>query len=374
MNTFGKTLRSFRQASNDPGRDNRRLSQSRLGELIGHEMGDRGVSGAAVSDWEHGKSKISAQDRNMLLALIKVLHQCEGISTLEDANQLLEAGDYRALNRKEAQGIFGDIADEANVKWPIPHPESSKSFPSFLLENLFSLSDSEIKALLAKAKKGPPPSWPRVLAALMRKGSERIFVSPKTILWFGVWLIAWRLTVPSLRWPFENHGVALQSIVMYGAGSLIVPLLIGMLIDTRNNEYWQGQGLANSTLLRLYTYQGAAIGYNLGYFIIFPAILASYYLGLGSFRLLEILAVTLSLILANMSARVVPHNLWVAYGRFSLADGRIFFVVALLGPLWGIFFLQYYSVLQTPLWGSIVILLALLLFVSIAARQSKSKA
>jgi uncharacterized membrane protein YfcA len=82
-------------------------------------------------------------------------------------------------------------------------------------------------------------------------------------------------------------------------------------------------------------------------------------------------AVTLGLILGNMGARVVPHNLWLAYKRLHLADGAIFFVVALLGPLWGFFFLQYYSVLLTPLFGSLTILTALALVIIIAARQSK---
>jgi len=72
-----------------------------------------------------------------------------------------------------------------------------------------------------------------------------------------------------------------------------------------------------------------------------------------------------------MAARVVPHNLWLAYGRLHWVDGAIFFVVALLGPLWGLFFGQYYMVLLTPLVGSIVILTALALLIIIAVQQSK---
>jgi transcriptional regulator with XRE-family HTH domain len=56
VTTFGNTLRSFRQTSNDPERLNKRLTQERLGELIGHEMGDLGFSGAAISDWERGEN------------------------------------------------------------------------------------------------------------------------------------------------------------------------------------------------------------------------------------------------------------------------------------------------------------------------------
>ena len=101
MKTFGEMLRAFRQASNDPDRLNRRLSQERLGALIGEEMGDLGVSGTAISYWESGESKISAEDRKLLLALVHVLHKCRGLETLLEANQFFEAGNYRVLNVSE---------------------------------------------------------------------------------------------------------------------------------------------------------------------------------------------------------------------------------------------------------------------------------
>ena len=148
VTTFGEALRTFRQASNDPERLNRRLSQERLGELIGDEMGDLGFSGAAVSNWERGKSKISAEDRNVLMALIKVLHKCGGLRTLDDANQLLEAGNYRALDDDEKQKVFGEIAEEINVEPPAPKQNTSRSLFALLLENLFSISEDEYQELI----------------------------------------------------------------------------------------------------------------------------------------------------------------------------------------------------------------------------------
>ena len=70
MTTFGDALRKFRQASNDPERLNRRLSQERLGEMIGREFNNWGYTGAAISEWELGKSRISGDDRAILLALV----------------------------------------------------------------------------------------------------------------------------------------------------------------------------------------------------------------------------------------------------------------------------------------------------------------
>lgn len=373
LTRFGETLRAFRQASNDPDRLNRRLTQERLGQLIGQELGDFGFSGAAISYWERGESRISPEDRTVLIALIKVLHRCSGLQTLADANQLLAAGNYSPLQRENAEEIFGEIQGESSIEQPGPEQKTSKSLGSFPLADLLSISENELRALFAKAEEGPSPSWPRVLAAILRKISERIFLSPKTVLWIVIWWIAWWLMAPSLRWPFEDRAMALQAVGMYVVGTLVVPLLIGMFIDTKHNEYWKAQGLAHSRLLRLYTYQGAGIGFNLGYFFVLPLVLVRYYLGLGSSHWPVLIAVTLGLILANMSARVVPHNLWLAYHRLRFGDGAIFFGVAFVGPLWGLFFLEYYTVLLEPFWGGMVILAALLLFIMIPIKQSKKR-
>jgi hypothetical protein len=371
VNTFGETLRRLRRLSRDPENPGQPLSQAHLGELIGHTMNDRGVTGAAVSEWERGKSKIKAEDRDVLMALVKVLYKCGGIKTYRDANELLEAGNYRALNVKETQAVFGSVPVASMSETSNHDQENSKPLVALLIQRLLSISDLEFQNLMDKAEKGPPPSWPRVLAALMRKTSEKVSFTPKIVLWMAIWGIAWWLMTPSMRWPFENRVVALEAIGMYVVGSLVVPLLIGTLVDTKHNEYWEAQGLANSSLLRLYTYQGAGIGFNLGYFFVLPLVLVRHYLNLGPSIWLEIIAVTLGLVLGNMSARVVPHNLWLVYHRLRFADGAIFFVVAFIGPLWGVFFLEYYAVLLTPLWGSAIILIALLLSLLIAVQQSK---
>jgi hypothetical protein len=70
----------------------------------------RGYSGAAVSDWERGKSKINADERLVLVTMIKVLHDHGGLQTVELANLLLEAGNYRALDEDEARKIGGGLA------------------------------------------------------------------------------------------------------------------------------------------------------------------------------------------------------------------------------------------------------------------------
>jgi len=91
MSTFGELLRFHRRQCRDPDRGGM-LTQARLGELIGLELGDAGYAGAAVSYWEQDETKISEDARLVLVSLISVLHQCSGLSSLEEANELLRAG------------------------------------------------------------------------------------------------------------------------------------------------------------------------------------------------------------------------------------------------------------------------------------------
>ncbi len=112
MKTFGQQLRLYRRQSRDPQRGGL-LTQERLGELIGQELGDAGYSGAAVSDWERDKSKIHADDRFVLVALLSVLYACGAPIHLEDANDLLLAGNFRRLDAAEAGAVFPDLGGAA---------------------------------------------------------------------------------------------------------------------------------------------------------------------------------------------------------------------------------------------------------------------
>ena len=105
--TFGELVRYYRRQSSDPSRGGL-LTQERLGELIGLQMGDAGYSGAAVSEWERNKSKIHADDRLVLLSLLSVLLLCGGLDSPQQADALLSAGNYRRLNRTERLQIFAE--------------------------------------------------------------------------------------------------------------------------------------------------------------------------------------------------------------------------------------------------------------------------
>ncbi|HSJ86995.1 MAG TPA: hypothetical protein VK909_07270 [Anaerolineales bacterium] len=360
MTLFGNALRSLRNASNDPDRLNKRLTQERLGSLLGEELDDLGFTAAAVSEWELGKSKINADDRSVLMGLLAIFHRCGSLKTIAEANQFLECGNYRALNQDEVQKIFGTLPDEFDSQSGVPEEKRTRTSKHSGFADIFSISQDELNELFAKAKEGPEPAWPRILAGLMRKASDRFSLSISTVLWFVVWLSTVWLIGPSLRLPFDSHDRAFVALCLYASSSLIVPLFVGILVTTKDNEYWKQQSGVRPFLLRLYTYQGAGIGFNVGYFLVFALSLILYYLGFQPAVWLEIFGASVSLILSHMAARVVPHNLWLAYKRLALRDGGIFFVVALMGPFWGLFFLEYYSLLLAPVTGWIIILLALI--------------
>lgn len=374
MTTFGRTLRTFREMSQDPDTHKRPLSQGRLGVLIGHTMGDRGFSGAAVSNWELEKNKISAEERKVLIAIVKVLYRCGGIKGRVDANELLGAGNYRALNREETLEIFDAVEPEVNTEQPIVEERSSRMFFLFLMSSLFTSQD-EFQRLMEKAREGPSPHWPRVVVAIIRHFSDQlsVFHVLKFVLWIWVWLLTMVLITPSLRWPFQDRDNALSAVIQYAFGSLFIPALIGALTNTKDNEFWNQQHGLSTLKLRLYTHQGASIGFHVGYFFVFIFGLLMYNFGLQSLIWVELIGSAFLVALGYASARLVPYNLFSAYKRLRLQDGRIFFVFFLVGPAWGYFFLEIYDILLRRSLGIFIVLSSLtFLLVMMVVRHRQS--
>lgn len=375
MRDFGKLLRTYRNECFDPDFPGRRLTQERLGELLGREMDIQGgYSGAAVSDWERDKSKIHADQRLVLISLIKILHECGGIQTPSEANYFLASGNYRALDSEEILETSFTVQTDPQLKEPTaataglgePH-----RFLWSLLEKVFPASYDELQILLDESKKGPVPYWPRFLVALFRRSTDDFTALKlvRPVIWMWVWLVTWALIAPSLHWPFAGRESAALAMKLYVLGSLIGPSLISLLTETRLDGFWKEHGLANAPVTRLYTYQGAGIGFHIGYFVVFAINLLAYYLNLRFSIWFELPATTAMIVLGYVSARLVPFNLWRAFGRLHLADGAIFFVFVLLSPMWGLFFYEFNALLLNSFVGGVTILAAITLFILIAAWQ-----
>jgi hypothetical protein len=356
---FAKQFRTFRLRCRNP-HNGKILTQQRLGELMGNELGTIGFSGAAVSDWERGASKIHADDRLVLVCLLKVLHQTGGIETLSEANDLLDAGNYRALNVDERRLVFQNEASD------VPAEASKETFFKF---------PNDLRSIWEDAREGPKPTWPRMVTASLKSQLDRISILDtfRILVWFWLLVASYIMIGPSLYGTFPSREIALIYIVEYVCASLFLPPCIGFLTNTKDNPFWKQNNTDSTLALRLYTYQGAFIGFHLGYFSIFALQLLLFFFQVRLSTWMQFLLMSFPLFMGYVASQVVPHNLWRAYGRLKLSDGAIFFVFILLGPFWGWFFFEFRSMLISPNTGTVIILAAITLLVSLMTIQHQQK-
>lgn len=177
MSSFGTLLRVYRRQCRDPLRGGM-LTQERLGELLGTALGHAGYSGAAVSDWERNKSKIDEDDRPVLVGLISVLVACQGLHTVGEANELLHAGNYRALDAMEQDAIFPHVRRQSPAAAAVPgappaaseapEPTSDRRRQLILLQKVQRFW---IEGVLQTSLAGSPPLelvWQRVPGAVQQ--------------------------------------------------------------------------------------------------------------------------------------------------------------------------------------------------------------
>jgi hypothetical protein len=126
---FGDLLRFYRGRTVD--RDvGKPLSQEKLAYKISDQIGWT-ITRNIVSNWENGKSDLHPQkDRFLLIAILAALYRYQGIETLEEANNLLEAGDYRALDEKEVSSINPQWTSNLHVRRSTQDLEGENSTPS----------------------------------------------------------------------------------------------------------------------------------------------------------------------------------------------------------------------------------------------------
>ena len=371
MSEFGKQLRTFREQSRHPA-TGKRLTQEALGECLKEEIGVR-YTGAAISDWERGESKISADDRLLLLSLIKILKQYGGIESSAAANLLLEAGNYRGLNPLEREELFPGEAMQDDPPYPIFTPGgSSPAHRAWLDEHPYFGFEKISEAIKAESD-GPHPIWPRVVVSLIRKTTDRLtaFDVLRAILWLWIFVITYFLVFPSLQWSNMAGSNAIKTVVLYTIGSIIIPPMIGGMTDTGKKAFWKEKELSRSAALHLYVHQGAYVGFHVGYFITFLFTFIQNLFGTQPITWFESIKIIIPITISYLGAQVIPYNLWRAYGRIHLKDGGIFFVFALLGPLWAWFFLEFHKILISSIPGAVIILMAVTILVTQQAGKGR---
>lgn len=112
--TFARRLRRYRRNARDAVNGGP-LSQARLADLLS-EVSGVVYSRGAISDWERDKGHIHKDARHILVSLIKVLHAAGGLPTLSEANDWLEAGNYRRLDAAEVAEISADWLEDAHAE------------------------------------------------------------------------------------------------------------------------------------------------------------------------------------------------------------------------------------------------------------------
>lgn len=121
MSTFGQLLKSYRlRTRTELGK---RLTQTALADALRDELGLLGYSAQTVSYWENGRSLPLSED--VVHGLIAVLYRHDGLQTLEEAQRLLEAGQFRSLNKIQLMTI------EPNWLQTFVSTESLSPYPGF---------------------------------------------------------------------------------------------------------------------------------------------------------------------------------------------------------------------------------------------------
>ncbi len=117
--TFGQKMRYFRRNSKDPDRGGA-LTQERLVDLLAKETGEE-ISITKVSRWENDEIKINHTDRGLLVSIIQIFSNCNGLKTIAEADEFLNLGGYRHLDTDEIalvltwhSDIDSNLPDEKN--------------------------------------------------------------------------------------------------------------------------------------------------------------------------------------------------------------------------------------------------------------------
>lgn len=321
------------------------LTQAALAELMSIQSGIE-VSQQAVGYWCQG-SRVP-RDRFTLLALLHALYSKAGLGTREEINTILLAAGAGALHETERLKWFPALPP-LQEQGGAPSPGETPGRPAPSAENhpfwlrlvamVFRLSDATIEQIQRVYTTGPQPRWAGLFLLLSSRlttgwTAERVLAGGTGVL---LVLGSWLLTYPPLRW-MPLTGSDLQFAVMrLVAGALLVPLGVAAVSRTKDDPFWVEKALGNDNHVRLFTHLGAALGFQVGYTLLFFVTLLLYHLKLHPLPLwLELLLSGGVLVWSYTAARQVPYNMLRAYGAVQFRERDIPIAVAALAMVPGL--------------------------------------
>ena len=370
MSRFGELLSFYRRQSSDRERGGK-LTQERLGDLLGRELEGGGYTGAAISEWERGKSHIHKDHRKVLVALIKVLYQNGGMKSMIEADTFLLSSNYRPLDDDEKKCVFTNDAPRQGSAPGINLATALISAQQWLT-NISDLMKEYIDEHEPQISHRGSRLFLGSLGFFFSQWSFRNAI--RWLFWLGLLVAAQKTLFPLLHWPFTDQSQAWKSLVWYLGGVLTLPAVVALLTSTDRDTFWSQQNQAGKPILRLYTYTGAFMGFNIGYLMVFVVTLVGYYLGIKAAPAwLAILGAAWPLVVGYSAARQVPFNHWRAYGDLRLSDGAPVFLAAgiAFGPIIGFFLYTYHVWLLEPLTGIALFTLSAVLLYGITIWHNK---
>lgn len=364
---FGDLLRVHRDRSRDP-QTGKPLTQGRVADMIA-ELTKITYSSAAVSDWERNQSQIHKDDRVVLTALIAILHRCGGLTSAEEANTLLAAGNYRSLDPDELARICPDWSAGSGGNAESEQPERSHPLRIFvnILVEWWENPHQQPRRLGSGAGDDLPPDWTDRAAAMF--GFIRQHLPPwrvATVAFGGLLTGAiWYAALPLLYWPL---GELRDTAVWYVVGAALIPALWAGWeeLGRRPGQSDDSGGKDERRARRLLTYTGALVGFQIAFVALLLATVFVYDIwgrSLGeSGRIVQLAAAGGVALFSLFGARQAPRNMRRAFGRWQFAEGdaAVLLAILLLGPgvAWLVAHFQTF-LLQHTLLGSAVVLVAL---------------
>lgn len=317
--TFGSLLRSFRNKCNDP-LTGRRLSQERLGALIGEAVGTR-YSAQAVSDWERDRSQINKDHRQVLIALVQILRDFGGIRSVDEAERFLAAGNYRGLDREELHQIFGMEKTEKAA-------EIRKRYWHMKFDSFYN--------------------W---------KNNLTLISGLKMIVWVICWATTYLGFGPVLDFSLRGKTNLVTTAVIWSLTLWILPFVVVWCAPTKLNT---PDGRQTSSTSYFSQAVGTSLGFSLGATNVLTLALISYNLYLYPWpKLITFLFCLWPVVLGGSGGNLVNLHPSLENRRRTLHTELIFFLILLIPPLLGVGLYFLHPLLLSRVLGPLLLIVVM---------------